>query len=242
MTNPVETRIAADNRARRDAERRARANTPKLAPLPDPAVYNEAFANHGDDSGREFREETVKRFTALNAALAKLHKNPVLTPNEKLLSAEAEVKKRVATIEEDIETQRYLIASKRADLAARTAQALRAPREDWRAAAGEVRSVLRGMPHGERAAFLKSLSGDDAMLVQYAIASVPRELSGVPYETHKTMRDVLLALHDPKLLKEPQDLEDRERHLNKLERGVALAAEELVDFDKAAALRSLIED
>lgn len=240
--NPIDARIAADNRARQDEARRARANAPKPPTLPDPATFNEACANHGDDSGAPFRKLVAERLTGLTQNLAKLHKNPILTANEKLLSAEAEVKKHAESIGADIEAQRYIIATRRNDLANRTANALHAPRDDWRAAAGEVRQVLRGMTYAERASFFDSLTGDDAMLVKYAVASVPAALSGVAFETHKAMRDTIFGLRDPGLLTEPKDVEDRERHLNTLEQGVAWAINELVDFDKAAALRSLMED
>lgn len=238
--NPIDARIAADNRARQDEARRARADAPKPPTLIDPSAYNEACANHGDDSGAPFRKMVTDRLTDANRNVAKLHKNPILSANEKLLTAETEVKKLADSIASDIDAQRYIIATKRTDLANRTADALRAPREDWRAAAGEVRQVLRAMTDGERTSFLQSLSGDDALMVNYAVASVPPALSGVAVHMHKSMRDTLFGLRDPVLLTEPQDLEDRERHLNTLEKGVAWAISELVDFDKAAALRSLM--
>ncbi|TYT27257.1 hypothetical protein FZO89_13890 [Luteimonas viscosa] len=240
MSNRIDQRIAADNRARRDEARRARANAPKPPLITDPSAYNEAFANHGDDSGRPFRQLVTDRVAGANENVAKLHKNPILTANEKLLSAETEVRKLDDSIAADIEAQRYILATKRAELDRRTANAFHAPREDWRAAAGEVRAVLRGMSYDERATFLKSLTGDDAMLVTYAVASVPAQLSGVAPETHANMRNLLLGLRDPGLLTESQDFADRERHLNTLEKGVAGAIRELVDFDKAAALRSLM--
>lgn len=214
---------------------------PKMPRAAEDGIYNEPCANHGDDSGLPFRQETVGRFTALNNEIRRLYKNPVLTPNEKVLSAEAKAKKLIATLEHDIETQWHLISRKRADLSERAAAALRAPRDEWRAAASEVRSVLRAMSPDQRATFLQSLSGDDERMVQYAVASVPPEMTGVALEAHKRMRDVLLALHDPRLLSEPKDLEDRARHLKTLEQNVPLMARELVDFDRAAALRSLTE-
>ncbi|MEG3182497.1 hypothetical protein [Novilysobacter erysipheiresistens] len=245
MTNPIDARIAADNRAVRAMERRERAKAPKLPRPASDGIYNEPFANYGEDSGLLFRQETVAKFTALNNEVTKLYKNPVLTSNEKVLSAETKVKKLVAAVEQDIQEQWHLIGRKRTDISGRMANALRAPREDWRASALEVRSVLRGMSHDERNAFLRSMSGDagdDAMLIKYAVASVPPELSGVPFETHKDMRDLLLALNDPKLLTEPKDLEERTQRLKALEQNVPLMARELVDLDRAAALRSLTED
>ena len=241
MQDPVDQRIAEENRALRALDRRAEAQAPRVT-LVDPSVYNERTANYGDDSGAPFRRETKERLTALNNGLRQLHRNPILSPNEKLLSAAAEVEKHGKVITDDIEAQRYLIQRKRDDLAARIARALTPPDTSWLAQGVEIRSVIRTMTDEQQAAFLDSLQGSDALLVQYAVAGVPPALSGVAFGVHKAMRDGLLERADPSLLNEPKDIAARESHLNTLEEGVARSIAELVDFDKAAALRSLMGD
>ena len=240
MQNPIDARIAADN-AVLGAIQRQNAPAPR-APLPDSAVYNERFANHGDDSGAEFRRETVGRFKAMHDGLSRLHRNPILNANEKLLSAEAEVKKLHKVITDDVDAQRYLIQRKRDDVAARIDRALSPPRAEWIAQGAEVRAVMRAMTDDQQAAFLDSLQGSDKLLVQYAVAGVPPALSAVAFGVHRAMRNELLERADPSLLTEPKDITERERHLNTLEEGVARSIAELVDFDKAAALRSLMGD
>lgn len=239
MPTPTDARIAEYNRHERT--RRERAPAPQR--LPDPAVYAERAADHGDDSGREFRTELRQRLTDLNSAVARIHANPILTGSEKVLSVAADVEARAKVIRADFDSQRYLLARKQAELDEAIDRALRPTRSDWEATGAELRSVLRAMDDDARFAFLDSVQGTrDELMVQFAIAGVPPAMSGVSFGVHKQMRDGLLERHDPTLLERPKDLAARAALLKVAEEGFERSIAELVDFDKAAALRQLVGD
>lgn len=239
MNNPADI-AQAQHIAQRRAERRHR---PAAEPLPDPAVYGERCADHGDDSGREFRTETAQRLAATHDAVSRIHRNPILTGAEKLLSVAADVEKRAKVIAVDFDTQRYLIANKQAELTEAIDRALQAPRSDWEPKAAELRAVLRGMDDRQRFAFLDAVKGTrEERLVEFAIASVPAVMSGLSFGIHKQMRDAVLERHDPTLLTRPKDLAQRAKLLEVAEQGFKQSIAELVDFDKANALRSLVDD
>ena len=99
------------------------------------------------------------------------------------------------------------------------------------------------MGENERHAFLESVKGTrDELLAQYAIAGVPPALSGVSFGLHKQMHDGLLERQDPTLLTRPKDLKRRAELLAVCEEGFQRSIAEMVDFDKAAALKQLIGD
>lgn len=239
MPNPTDARISEYNRH----ERTRRENAPAPQRLPDTTVYGERCAVHGDDTGREFRQELAGRLTSLNDAVRRIHANPILTGNEKVLSVAADVEARAKVIQSDFDSQRYLIGRKQAELADAIDNALRPPRSEWYAMGAELRSVMRGMDENARHAFLESVKGTrDELMAQYAVAGVPPALSGVSLGTHKQMHDGLLERNDPTLLTRPKDLKRRAELLSVCEEGFQRSIAEMVDFDKAAALRQLIGD
>jgi hypothetical protein len=237
MTNPTDARIAEYHRH----ERTRRENAPAPPSLPDPNVYAERVADHGEDSGRDFRKELRQKLVNTNTAVGRVHANPVLTESEKLLSVAADVEAIAKVIRADFDTQQYLIGRKQAELDEAIDRALRPTRSDWEAKGAELRSVLRTMDEDARFAFIDSVKGTrDELLVQFAIGAVPPAMSGVSLGVHKQIRDGLLERHDPTLLERPKDLAARAALLKVAAEGFERSIAELVDFDKAAALRQLV--
>lgn len=210
--------------------------------LPTAALIAERAADHGDDSGRPYRTELAGRLNALVEAVRRVHKNPILRNTEKLLNIDAEVKAKAKLIAADFDGQRYIIERRQAEINDGIDAALRAPRTDWEPKAAELRSILRGMSYGERNAFLESVQGtQDGALLEYAVASVVPVMSGYSFETHKKMRDAMIARKNPDLLEHPKDLARRAVLLDQAEDGFRRTIAELVDSDQAEALRELID-
>ncbi|RYD60859.1 MAG: hypothetical protein EOP58_15685 [Sphingomonadales bacterium] len=171
--------------------------------------------------------------------VAVLRRNPTMNAAQVEIAAADMVKQRIDRVLDQLEGERLIVENRRAELAAGIAAALRPPRTDWQAMGSEVRAVLRDMSGDEQELFLDSLQGDDALMVQYAVAGVHPALSRVPFGIHKAMRDALIERHEPTLLTRPADIAARSTALDVVEDGIRRTAAELVDFDQVAALRAL---
>lgn len=238
MQDPIDARIAAENVALRAIERQ---NAPRARPpVPDRALIGERLADHGKDSGRKARTEMADALADMARQIAILHRNPTMNAAQILLAAEPMVRHRIDRLLDQVEAERAIVANRRADIAAGVAAALRTPRSEWQAAAPEIRAVLREMNADEQDLFLDSLKGDDALMVQYAVAGVHPALSRVSFGVHKSMRDDLIQRHEPELLTKPADIDAREAALAVVEDGIRRTAADLVDFDQAAALKALV--
>jgi hypothetical protein len=237
MPNPVDTRIAADNAALRAFHQSNVA--PVRPPLPDRALIGERLADRDDDTGRKARTQMADALADVVKQVAILRRNPTMNAAQIEIAAADMVRARIDRLQDQLEGERAIVASRSKELATAMAAALRPPRTDWQAMGAEVRAVLRGMSDDEQELFLESLAGDDALMVQYAVAGVPPALSGVPYGVHKAMRDGLIERHNPELLTQPKDLAQRGAMLDVVEDGIRRTAAELVDFEQADALKAL---
>lgn len=237
MKHPIDQRIAEENRVRRAME--SANSPPPRKPVPDRALIGERCHDHGEDSGRKPRTQIADSLADVAKQVGILRRNPTQNAAQIEIAAADMVKQRVDRLLDQVEAERMIVANRRAEIAAGTAAALRAPRPEWQAAAPEIRAVLREMSADEQELFLDSLQGDDALMVQYAVAGVHPALSRVSFGVHKAMRDALIERHDPELLKKPADIDAREAALDVVEDGIRRTAAELVDFDQAAALRAL---
>lgn len=237
MKSPVDARIAAGNVALRALDRRNA--VPQRPAPPDRALIGERLHDHGDDSGRKARTQMADALADVAKQIGVLRRNPTMNAAQVELAAADMVRQRIARLEDQVAGEREIVANRRAEVAAGIAAALRAPRPEWVAAATEIRTVLRDMSADEQELFLDSLKGDDALMVQYAVAGVHPALSRVSVGIHKAMRDALIERHDPELLNKPADLDARAAALDVVEDGIRRTAAELVDFEQADALRAL---
>jgi len=243
MQSPIDARIAADNAALRAQQRRdaaAAALTPPRPPLPTRALIGERLADHGDDSGREFRTKAADGLADLCRQIGTIRKNPTLNAAQIELAVADVVRGRVDRLLAECEEQGKVI-----DVAERAVEqsidaALSPPRPEWHALATEYRAALLGMDDDQREAFIDRLQGArDMALLRFAIASVPPELSGVSFGIHRDQLNTLLALKDPMLLTRPKDLVKRRAALATAKDGIQRTAAELVDLEQADAIRAL---
>lgn len=239
MPDAIDARIAQDNRALRALDRRNRAASPERPPLPDRALIGERLHDHGDDSGRKARTEIANELDALCRNVSTLRCNPTMNAAQIELAAAEMVKARVDRLLDRVEAERAVVAARHGEVQREIEKALSPPRSDWLALGAEFRAVMRSMSDDQRHAFIDSLTGGDLEVARFAVAGVPPQLSGVSLETHREMREFLLAGRNPELLTHPRDLAQRGSVLDAVEQGIRRTAAELVDVEQADALRAL---
>jgi hypothetical protein len=238
MQSPVDAHIAETNRVQR-AVQSAMAPPPR-PPLPDRALIGERLADHGDDSGRQARTKMADGLDTLCKQVSIIRKNPTLNGAQIELSVADMVRGNVDHLLSECDEQAKLI-----ELAQRAVEdgieaALTPPRSEWHALGAEYRAVLRAMKPEQRTPFVNRMEGTRHMAaLRYAIAGVPPELSGISLETHYKLLNTLLALKDPTLLTRPNDLVKRRAALATAVDGIRRTAAELVDFEKADAIKAL---
>jgi len=238
MQSPVDARIADENRLER-AVQRALAPAPRAA-LPNRATIGERVAEHGAHSGSAFHKETADGLHELVGQVEALRRNPAMNAAQIELAVADDVQARVDHMLADCEAQGALIDSAERAVEQGIDAALNPLRPEWHGLAAEFRAAMLRMTDDQRAVFLARMEGTrDMALLRFAIASVPAELSGVGFETHRDMFDTMLALKDPSLLSRPADLKKRRAALAVAVEGIRRTAAELVDMEQVAALRAL---
>jgi hypothetical protein len=149
-------------------------------------------------------------------------------------------RKRAENIAVLFDVRREGLRQRQTAAAERVANALRAPNPDE---AREIRTLLRSLPENERYDVINRAQGtDDDLSFLFAIAGAPAALSGLSPGKVMEARNIVLGLKDPELLSLPDALARESALLDKCEEGFNRTIAELVDFDKADALRQLAGD
>lgn len=210
-------------------------------PLPDRALIGERCADHGKDTGREFRTKLADDLASLCSQVDALRRDPTKNAAQVELSVGEAVQTRVERLLAECEEHGRVTETFAATVERGIENAFQPMRPEWYALGAEYRAAMLRMAEDERADFVERVSKTrDEPLLRFAIASVPRELSGASVEAHKRMWDDTLALKNPELLTRPVDLQKRRASLAVAVDGIRRTARELYDADRVAALRALV--
>jgi len=230
----------ADQRARERAQQR---HGDRPAEPPTAALIEERTRAGIEGRGQDFRADIAKSTEGLADAVTRALRNPALgNEAQQAMHVAALATQRQNEILARTDVRREAVAKQRATVAAQVAAAYQ-PRDPVHAAqAAEIRTMLRGMTDAERDRVLNAAkeTGDYPALM-YSITSAPSALSGVSPGQHHEMRRVALAVANPELLTLPEDIDQELKLLDECEEGVRTTIAELVDFNKADALRQLMD-
>ena len=106
----------------------------------------------------------------------------------------------------------------------------------------EARARLLSMPAAQRDKLLQDQKHANYPLLMYAVASAPAWMSGADEGQRITVRNTILGLRRPALLTRPAEYQRELEYLAKAREGFIRTFNELVDFQGAAAMRSLAGD